>query len=184
MFLDAANKPQTSAVGHEAVIVTASVSKIYGIGGLRTGWIIAQEDIVKKCLSAKWQASVASPYFSEVVVSAALTKAKNNLIERYKSIARRNFPVVKAWIEKNEDLLDWIPPEGGILCFPKFHAYPKVNSETFGKQLINEKGVLISPGKFFDLDGHFRLTYMNPEDELRAGLESIINVLKTVGNIP
>ncbi len=184
MFLDAANEPQISAVGHEAVIVTASVSKIYGIGGLRTGWIIAQEDIIKKCLSAKWQASVASPYFSEIVVSAALSKAQNKLIDRHKSIAQQNFPIVKAWIEKHENLVDWVPPEGGILCFPKFHAYPKVDSESFGKQLINEKGVLISPGKFFDLDGHFRLTFMNTKDELQTGLESIIDVLKTIENLP
>jgi aspartate/methionine/tyrosine aminotransferase len=55
MFLDVANNTQTSAVGMESVIVTASVSKVYGIGGLRTGWIIAPEGVVEQCIKAIFQ---------------------------------------------------------------------------------------------------------------------------------
>jgi aspartate/methionine/tyrosine aminotransferase len=175
MFLDAGNTPQKTAFGMDSVIVTSSVSKIYGIGGLRTGWIIAENDIAKKCLQAKWQTCVASPYLSEVIVGVALKKAKSALLKRYKEIENRNRPVVEEWIEANSSLLDWNPPDGSVLCFPQYK--PKISSVEFAKALLTTKEVLISPGEYFGLNGHFRLTFMNTMDELRFGLDAIIECL-------
>jgi len=183
MFLDAANTPQKSAAStvgldSDSVLITASVSKIYGIGGLRTGWIIASKNIAKRCLNAKWQTTVAAPYFSEIVSGIALSQARDKLVKRCKDIAKVNFPIVKNWIETHKDLIDWVAPDGGIMCFPKFNENLGIDSEKFGIKLINEKGVLISPGKHFGLDGHFRLTYLNSQAELRTGLEAIVEILE------
>jgi aspartate/methionine/tyrosine aminotransferase len=183
MFLDAANIPQKSAVStggldSDSMIVTASVSKVYGIGGLRTGWIIAPKNIAKQCLNAKWQTTVAAPYFSEIVSSVALSQARDKLMERCKDIAKVNFPIVKNWIEAHKDLIDWVAPDGGIMCFPKFNENLDVDSEKFGLKLINEKGVLISPGKYFGLDGYFRLTYLNSQAELQNGLGALAEILE------
>jgi len=52
-----------------------------------------------------------------------------------------------------------------------------MDSEKFGIKLLNEKGVLISPGKYLGLEGHFRLTYLNSQAELRTGLEAIVEIL-------
>jgi aspartate/methionine/tyrosine aminotransferase len=180
MFLDVANTPQRSAAMMESVIVTASVSKVYGIGGLRTGWIIAEDAIARQCLQAKWQTTVASPYISELITAAALSNAKDKLINRCKRIAKQNFPIVEDWIRTHGDLISWIPPDGGILSFPKFNSNKTLDSLTICQKLIDEHGVLISPGDFFGSEGHFRLTYMNPEPELTTGLNAITDVLKSV----
>ena len=176
MFLDVSETPSSSAAGSEGVIVTASVSKVYGIGGLRTGWIVAEKQLAEKCLAAKWQATVAAPYLSELISAAALVKAKKYLVNRCKDIARRNMPLVKEWIEANSNKLAWVPPNGGIMAFPKFCSN-NIDSVTFGRRLVDEKSVLISPGTYFGLDGYFRLTFMNPEEQLRAGLGAIADVL-------
>ncbi|WP_455391716.1 aminotransferase class I/II-fold pyridoxal phosphate-dependent enzyme [[Eubacterium] cellulosolvens] len=183
MFLEVANtdSPPKSAFGIESVIVTASVSKIYGIGGLRTGWIIAPEDIAEQCLLAKWQASVAAPYFSELLTAAALDKARDKLIQRCKSIAAQNFPIVNDWLAENENYIEWVPPTGGILCYPKYKCSNKIDSVTLCRQLFIEKGVLVSPGEYFGTEGHFRMSFMNPQDELREGLAAIIDTLIKVG---
>jgi aspartate/methionine/tyrosine aminotransferase len=182
MFLDVADTeiPQRSAVGLDSVIVTASVSKVYGIGGLRTGWIIGSDEIAKKCLSAKWQASVAAPYISEVLVAAALSNARDKLINRCKSIAKQNFTIVNDWIKNNIDLIEWIPPSGGIMGFPQLKNVKTIDSVTFSQRLLDEMGVLVSPGKYFGSEGHFRLTFMNPPDVLHAGLAAIIKVLENL----
>jgi hypothetical protein len=160
--------------------VTASVSKVYGIGGLRTGWIIGSDEITKKCLQAKWQASVAAPYISEVLVTAALTEARDKLIKRCKSIAKQNFTIVNDWIKNNIDLIEWIPTSGGIMCFPQLKSGKTIDSVIFSQRLVDEMGVLVSPGKYFGSEGHFRLTFMNPPDVLNAGLAAITKVLENL----
>lgn len=178
MFLDVAEEPQKTAFGMDSVLVTASVSKIYGIGGLRTGWIIAQKDIAARCLQAKWQATVAAPYISEIYSAAALTYAREKLINRCKKIAQRNHPIVNEWMKEYNEFLEYIPPAGGVLCFPKYHFQKQIDSVTLGRKLMDEKSILISPGEYFGKDGHFRLTYMNPENELRTALTELADVLQ------
>ncbi len=178
IFLDVSNPPQKSAAGLESVIVTSSVSKVYGIGGLRTGWIVAQEDIAKQCLQAKWQGSVASPYLSELFSAEVLKKGRTELINKYRKISTQNFPIVKKWIDDNKGLLEWAPPDGAVLCFPKYNVANNLNSKDLGQRLMQKHGVLISPGIFFGVEGHFRLSFMNPESELRSGLSAISDILK------
>jgi aspartate/methionine/tyrosine aminotransferase len=177
IFLDVSDTPQSSAAALENVIVTSSVSKVFGVGGFRTGWIVADDKIFDRCLKAKWQCSVAAPYFSELVNSAALSKARLKLIERCKSIAQKKMPIIKEWIELNREKLSWIPPAGGLLCFPKIASSNKMTSVEFGQKLMTEHGILISPGEYFGLDGHFRMSYMIPEKDLKYALKWITDVI-------
>ena len=181
IFLDVANTPQTSAAmtGLENILVTSSVSKVYGIGGFRTGWIISPNDeITKKLLRAKWQGSVAAPYFSELVNAAALKYAREKLIQRTKKIASGNFPLVREWIENNTDILSWVSPNGGLLCYPQYKTKTKLGSVELGKKLMADCGVLLSPGEYFGLDGHFRMSYMLPENDLKYALNVVAEVIR------
>jgi aspartate/methionine/tyrosine aminotransferase len=183
IFLDVANRPQNSAADLNSIIVSSSVSKVYGIGGLRTGWIVASDDVAKQCLQAKWQGTVASPYLSELISASALANARDKLLQRCKDAAARNFPVVKEWIDANEGILDWVSPDGGVLCYPKFITTTDMDSVMLGRKFIDESGVLISPGKFFGNDDHFRLTYMNHIEELKAALDAMSLILKSIFRI-
>ncbi len=183
IFLDVSNIPAFSAamVDLDNVLVTSSVSKVYGIGGFRTGWIISpNEEITKKILRAKWQGSVAAPYFSELVIAAALRFAREKLIQRCKDVAKRNFPVVRGWIEDNNEILSWAPPDGGLLCYPKYEIGRDLSSVDLGKKLMTDFGVLISPGEYFGLDGHFRMSFMNPIEKLQIALNLISKTLKEI----
>jgi aspartate/methionine/tyrosine aminotransferase len=179
IFLDVASTPQHSAAGLESVVISSSVSKVYGIGGLRTGWIVAEEDIAKQCLQAKWQGSVASPYLSELLSAAVLKNGRDELISKYREISCRNFPIVEEWIENNNEFLGWIPPDGAVLCFPKYKVTNNLGSKDLGQLLMQKHGILISPGIFFGTENHFRLTFMNPVNELQSALSKITEVLQS-----
>jgi aspartate/methionine/tyrosine aminotransferase len=116
-------------------------------------------------------------YLSELITAAALTNAKSYLVQRCKAIAQKNFPIVQNWVEANEDILTWVPPDGGVLGFPKINDSLSVDSVTLAKRLVDEHGVLISPGEYFGHGGYFRLTFMNPEDELNTGLGAIAEAI-------
>jgi aspartate/methionine/tyrosine aminotransferase len=177
IFIDVSNTPQRSAAGLENVIITSSASKVFGIGGFRTGWIIADDQVSKKCLDAKWRCSVAAPYFSELLIASALSKARDRLIQRCKDIADKNSPIVEKWIEDNSNILSWVPPDGGVLCYPKFGSSSNISSIELGRKLMNEYSVLISPGEYFGLDGNFRMSYMLSQDNLSYALDCVVKVL-------
>jgi aspartate/methionine/tyrosine aminotransferase len=178
IFLDVSSNLQPSAAGLENVIITSSVSKVFGIGGFRTGWIITNDEVSKHCLDAKWRCSVAAPYFSEILIASALSKAHDQLIQRCKDVANKNSPMVKEWIEDNSALLSWVPPKGGVLCFPKFHSRSKLTSVELGQKLMSEHSILISPGEYFGLADHFRMSFMLQEHDLKSALNGIVDVLK------
>jgi len=180
MFLDASNFPCSSAAGIEGIIVTSSVTKLYGLGGFRTGWIIAEKEIAKMCQQAKSMASAASPYLSEKITATVLLNAREKLLDRFKKIGNRNIAIVKEWMEQLDDLLEYVSPEGGIMCFPRYS--PDMDSATLGRELLDKTGVLISPGKYFGLEGHLRITAVNPEEQLRAGLKALGEGLDEMNN--
>jgi len=180
MFLDASNFPCSSAAGIEGIIITSSVTKLYGLGGFRTGWIIAEKETAKSCQQAKSMASAASPYLSELISKSVLLTAREKLLDRFKIIANRNMAIVKDWMEERSDILEFVSPAGGIMCFPRYTL--DMDSATLGRELLDKTGVLVSPGKYFGLDGHFRLTAVDPEEEVKAGLAALGEGLNEIVN--
>jgi len=182
IFLDASRTPTSSAAGLENVIVTSSITKVYGLGGLRTGWIVADEETAERCQSAKFMASAASPYLSEVINATVLLRGQKEILERFRDTADRNTEIVRKWIGENSDLLKWMEPAGGIMCFPRYSI--NMDSATLCRELLEKGDVLVSPGAFFGTEGHFRLTFTVPEDVLREGLEELVNVLEEFADKP
>ncbi|KYK30928.1 MAG: hypothetical protein AYK23_04275 [Candidatus Proteinoplasmatales archaeon SG8-5] len=178
IFLDGAFEPQRSAFGLDNVIVTSSVTKVYGLGGVRTGWVIAPEDVAEKCQLAKSHTTAASSGLGEWLNAKALSKARDVLLDRFKTVAKRNRSIVKDWVESNPDLVEWVAPDGGVICFPRYKG--DLSSEELCRRLLDEQGILVIPGLYSGLEGHFRLSYQQPEEELRAALDSLGKGLREI----
>jgi aspartate/methionine/tyrosine aminotransferase len=171
IFLDGAFHSQCSSFGLPHVIITSSMTKIYGVGGLRTGWIIAPKEVAIKCQNAKSHTTGCSPYISEILSSYLLRNAKDLLINRYQLLSKKNIAIVKKWVKQNNHLLNWVEPHGGVVCFPKYHS--DISSEDLCLRLFNTYSILITPGQYFNQDGHFRLSFGCNSEELKAGLNSL-----------
>jgi len=171
IFLDGTLVPQTSGYGLPNVIITNSMSKVYGLGGQRTGWIIAPQEIATNCQYAKAHTNAASSYVGELMNAHALRNARKLLVKRFNNLAMSNFPIVREWMETNQNIVEWVMPHGGIMCFPKYKM--KMSSIELCHKLLDDYGVMLNPGEYFDLDGHIRLTYVCPEDVLKNGLEAL-----------
>jgi aspartate/methionine/tyrosine aminotransferase len=178
IFLDGAFEPQRSAFGLNNVMITSSMTKVYGIGGVRTGWVIAPEYIAKKCQVAKSHTTAASSGLGEWLNAKALALARDRLLERFGKVARRNHAIVKEWVLANPELVEWVEPDGGIICFPRYKG--DVPSEELCSRLLDEYGVLLIPGLYSGLEGHFRLSYQLPEEGLRKALEALERGLREI----
>ena len=176
VFLDGAFVSQDSGYGLPNVIITSSMTKVYGLGGQRTGWIIAPPEIATLCQRAKAHTNAASSYMGEIMNAHALQNAREQLVQRFNNHAMSNFRIVNEWMGANKEIVEWVVPHGGIMCFPKYRV--NLSSVALCHKLLDDHGVMLNPGEYFDLEGHVRLTYVCAEDVLRKGLVALGNGLQ------
>ncbi len=177
IFLDGAPTPQPSAFGLPNTIVTSSMSKIYGLGGLRTGWIIAPEHVAYQCQSVKSHTTGASSGLSEALNASALLSARGALLERFRARTTENKSFLKSWMAANPDLMTWVEPFGGTICFPRYSA--DVPSLRLCTELLDSSRVLLAPGEYFFLDRHVRLGFGIDPTLLRQGMKLLEQDLRS-----
>jgi len=157
IFLNGSFSAQPSAYGLPHVIVTASPTKIYGIGGLHTGWIISPNELAMQFQKIKGQTTVAAPYITELMAATILEKSGHDLVKRFHQIAKNNVSILTHWMNHHTKDFSWVEPDGGIICFLKYSK--KVNSKHLCQHLLDHQKLLVNPGIFFNQEGFFRLSY-------------------------
>ena len=180
IFLDGTDVPQVSAYGLPNVIITSSMTKVYGLGGQRTGWIIAPPEIAAQCQIAKVHANGSTSYVGELMNAYALRNARKLLMQRFTKLSVSNFQVLSKWMDANQDIVEWVRPHGGIMCFPKYRV--NMSSIELCHKLLDDHGVMVNPGEYFNMDGHIRLCYTCEEDVLRGGLNALGKGLKELAS--
>jgi aspartate/methionine/tyrosine aminotransferase len=169
IFLDGSFTSQPSCYGMPNVIVTSSATKIYGLGGLHTGWIIAPQEIAVLCQKLKAHSTAAASYTSEIMTTHILRKARDDLKNRFQKRAKTNLDLLRKWINHHKEFFEWIEPDGGIVCFPKYMM--NIHSVDLCKYLFETQKILVNPGTFFNQEGFIRLSYGCDERTLPNALE-------------
>ncbi len=162
------------------VISVSSLSKAYGIPGIRTGWLITRDPKLQETfLAAKEQISICGSVIDEWIAEQVLA-GRNNILGPTLDEMRRRRQLVSDWIAQ-EPLLEWVPPQGGVVCFPRMKAEPPGGTAAFYRRLLETHGTYVGPGHWFEMpDTFFRLGYGWPtREELEAGLAGISRALRS-----
>ncbi len=166
MLFEAA-PPSAFSLG-ENFIVTSSLTKAYGLSGLRCGWILAAPELARRIwlLNDLFAATAAHPAERMSVVAFAQ-------LERFRARARAlltpNRALLDAFLDSRADLECFRPPAGTVV-FPRLpHAAPA----EFFKLLREKYETSVVPGEFFEAPRHFRLGIGGETANLRAGLERL-----------
>jgi len=170
--------PLAASLGTHAISVS-SLSKAYGAPGLRVGWLITRDrNLQELFLAAKEQISICGSVIDEWVAEQILER-RGALLEVTLAEMRRRRALVADWIA-GEELLDWVAPHGGVVCFPRMRTQPNGGTGAFYRRLIENHGAYVGPGHWFEMpDTYFRLGYGWPQrSELEAGLEAISRALR------
>jgi aspartate/methionine/tyrosine aminotransferase len=157
----------------ERAISVSSLSKTYGIPGIRTGWLVCRDaELMRTFLAAKEQIGICGSIIDEEIAEVALADAPRFMIGVDKQL-RHALGLVEGWIER-EKRMEWVKPSGGCVCFPRIRADAGVDVERFYKAL-SERGTLVGAGHWFEQDRRFmRIGYGWPlEEELKGGLAAI-----------
>ena len=142
---------------YERSISLGSVSKTYGLPGLRLGWIASRDPVIlKKCLELKYYTTICSSAPSEFLSDLAL-RHREKLVERNRQIVLRNLRLLSAFFARRSDLFAWIPPNASPIGFVQFR--PQKDVFEFCESVVQQSGVLLLPGAVYDEPRHIRFGY-------------------------
>jgi len=168
--------PLAASLSPRAISIE-SLSKSYGLPGIRIGWLVTQDkSLMESFLAAKEQITICNSVVDEKIAISVL-KRRDSLLAEIKSQIRKRLKIVDNWMNKQKDL-KWIKPQGGVVCFPRIEA--NVDVKNFYKILFEKYRTLVGPGHWFGFKDHyFRLGYGWPsEEELKKGLENISKAIQ------
>lgn len=165
--------------GYERVIATGSLSKAYGLPGLRLGWIVAPADLHEELWSRKDYTTITPATLSDVAAVRVLEPGiRARILERTRGIIRKNLPALTRWLESSDGLFRFRPPDAGAICY--VHYDLDVNSSELAERLRVDRGVLVVPGDHFGMDRYLRIGFGNPAAELERALARISELLETL----
>lgn len=149
-------------------IVTSSLTKVYGLSGLRCGWILAAPELAQRMwlLNDLFGAVAAHP--AERLSVMALDHLEQ-FRERARALLAANRALLDAFLDSRHDLECFRPPAGTVV-FPRL---AQGDPHAFLKLLREEYETTVVPGEFFEMPQHFRIGIGCDTATLRAGLERL-----------
>jgi len=142
---------------YERAISLGSVSKTYGLPGLRLGWLASRDSqLLQNIISLKHYTTICASAPSEFLTALAF-RHRQKFIERNRQIVHRNLPLLSAFFDRHHALFDWVPPNASTIGFARFKLHQDVQG--FCEQLVREAGILLLPGTVYDEPQHIRFGY-------------------------
>lgn len=170
VYLDAADGSIVPAATlGDAFISTSSLTKSYGLSGLRSGWILSSRATAERLARARDIVDGTGSIVTERL-SALVFDQLDRLIARSKTLLDTNGALVRSFLRRRPEL-EWIEPRGGTVAFPRLRE--SEDATTFAERLFRERDTAIVPGRFFEAPAHFRIGFGGTTEPLRHGLDAI-----------
>lgn len=143
---------------YENAVSLGVMSKSYGLAGLRVGWVASRRrEILARMAAFKDYTTICNSGPSEHLAALALRHGAR-ILERNREILAANLRVLSATMGRRGDLLEWVPPRGGTMAFPRFRDGRDAGS--FAERLVRERGVMLLPGRVLGSDpARFRVGF-------------------------
>ncbi len=162
---------------YDKTIITSSLSKAYGLPGLRLGWAVCPtEQVAKELWTYSDYTSICPSKVSDWLATLALNpKVQAKIEERTRKVVQKNWSIMKKWLDSHADVLEYVAPSAAAICFVKQNT--GIDSLELVIRLMKEKSVLISPGEHFEVPGYLRIGFGTEPDHLEPALARISELL-------
>lgn len=153
-------------------ISVGSLTKAYGLGPLRVGWIVLGEALVheRDALRDMTYLSYVDPPTVCLRAGVRAFERLGDLLKPLAVIEHESRPIWKRWLEQTPGVRATVP-EFGIIAFPRIEGVH--DTLALAEFLAVEHGVDVVPGEFFGTPGHLRVGCGVPAETLRTGLERL-----------
>ncbi|MBN1965470.1 MAG: pyridoxal phosphate-dependent aminotransferase [Anaerolineae bacterium] len=160
----------------DGLISIGGLSKVYGMGRLRIGWLVAAPEVMTKLRAAH----VVFDNSSSAIIEAMATVLFDRLPDyraRAQEIVTVNRPLAEAFLAEMAAVgaLAGDVPTYGCTMFPRVAGVD--DTDPLVTELYEQPGVLVVPGRFFGGPGHVRIGFGRPHEQLQTGLARLAGAL-------
>ncbi len=158
-----------AATRSEVFITTSSLTKAYGLSGLRCGWVLASPEVAHRVRRTRDVVDGTGAFPAEQMAAVAFEHL-DRLAARARTILQRNVAAVRAFLGSREEL-EWVEPDGGSVVFPRLKGF--ADAEPFVTRLLSGYQTAVVPGRFFEAPAHFRIAFGGSPETVAGGLARI-----------
>lgn len=161
--------PNTFFGHHENIVICSTMTKFYGLGRLRVGWILADKQKALQLRRTKLLISGHDSEYSLWIARQAL-KERASFVKRARKILTENSRITGRFLRETEGVSGKV---GGVapFCLVEYSKGP--DSVTLARRIFERTGVLVAPGDFFGARKSFRLCFTSEKGTLEAGLRRL-----------
>ncbi len=137
------------------VLSVGGVSKVYGLAGLRVGWVASQDTkVLDRLRTFRYWSSLSNSVPSEILALGAL-RASEQLLDRSRSIVTKNTDLLADVIARHPEKLGWVRPHGGTTAYPQLLIG---QADALARRLAEEFSVFVAPSSVLLTGGeHLRI---------------------------
>jgi len=171
--------PPIAATLSSKVITVTSMSKSYGLPGIRMGWIICKDvKLMETFLAAKEQIFITNSVVNEEIAYQYLLN-KNKFFPEVRKTLLQNFDMLKKFMEQ-QTFMEWVEPQGGCVCFPRIKKDIIIDTKKFYDLLLNKYSTYVGRGGWFEEDDRYmRIGYgWDKKEKLEKGLGNILKAIE------
>lgn len=165
--------PTTAAALGDHVIVTNSLTKVYGLGTLRAGWMLAAPAILERARDLFDHICVVNSAPSQQLAIAAFERI-DRLAERTRRIQQAGYAVYCQWLDSRDDVIGH-GHDGAVFDFPRIVGLD--DTAPLCQMLAREYDTSIVPGALFGAPAHVRISFTLPPDLVAEGLARVSQAL-------
>jgi aspartate/methionine/tyrosine aminotransferase len=141
----------------ERAVSLGSMSKAYGLPGLRLGWLVTRDARLRQAaLDLKHYTTICSSAPSEHLSALAL-RHREALLARNRDLVRGNLALLDDFFARRADRFAWVRPQAGPIGFPRVLA--REGASALCQRLLDATGILLLPGEVFDEPDHVRIGF-------------------------
>lgn len=175
------------ACGHPAGVTVDSLTKFFGYGPLRLGWLVGPPGLIARARHAKDLLNLPVTPQGQAVAAWVLDH-EAELTRHAKGRIDENRALVEAWVAEHADRVDWVAPHNGNIAAPRLLAADgadegrgrpgaPVDDVAFATRAVEKAAVSVVPGSTLELPGHVRIGWGVGGDEVAEGLKRLSSVL-------
>ena len=170
VYLDALFEPEPRTSFHlgEPFIVTSSLTKVYGLNGLRCGWVFAQPALAERMWRV-WELMVGHGAMAAEQLGLAAFENLDAIARRSRRLLERNRDALNQFYRTRDDL-EWTEHRFGTVSFPRLRGE---SVATLCRLLETKYDTAVVDGAFFGMPGHFRIALGVKPKRFSAGLERL-----------
>jgi aspartate/methionine/tyrosine aminotransferase len=155
-------------------VITSSLTKAYGLSGIRCGWILAQPELAQRM----WQVvdfTYGSPVHPAELLAMIVLDNLDRVRNRARTLLETNRLLVNQFLSKHPQL-DCEPSRFGTTIFPRLRTG---RTAEFVSVLREQFETSVVPGEFFEQPQHFRIGICRDTETVRGGLDRLTSALQT-----